>query len=294
MKLDNLNIKELSYNVVNNGEFLCCGFIHQRKKGLLSFITSKKYLLQLKNYSVSSIICPENLIEEVKKVKDNIGIISSENPRALLFKINNLFMPKKFKTIISSTAKISSKAIISDFNVYIGENVIIDDNVVIKPNTIIRDNVHIGAFSIISSDGFMTYELDDNFYIAEHKGYVYIDKDTKLLCNILIEKSVFYGETTYIGKNVIMDSGVSISHGCYVGNKVSLAANAKVCGYTKIGNNCYIGPMAVISNNLIIGDNCNIRIGSVVVNNLKNNEDVSGSFAIDHRLNLLNQYNKMK
>lgn len=294
MKLDRLNIDDLRFNVVKNGEFYCCGFIHQRKKGLLSFIASRKYLLKLENSSVSCIICPESLVEEVRKIKSNIGIISCENPRALLLKINNLFMPKKFKTVISSSAKISSKAIISDYNVYIGENVIIDDNVIIKPNTIIRDNVVVGASSIISSDGFMLYELDDNLCIAEHKGYVYIDKDTKLLCNILIEKAVFYGETTYIGKNVIMDSGVSISHGVYIGNKVTLAANTKICGYTKIGNKCYLGPMSVVSNNLTIGNNCNIRIGSVVVNNLKDNADVSGPFSIDHKMNLLNQYRKIK
>jgi|GEM_PF-1522923 len=290
MKLSSLYLENSNFEIIREGTFNTCGFLHQGKKNILSFLSSKKYMNQLKNKNVSSIICTEDIIEMVIETRDDIGIIVYKNPRELIFKISDIVIPKKFKSIISSNSTISERAIISENNVCIGSNCVIEDNVIIKRNVIIRDNVHIGAGTILGCEGLMVYDSNNEKKIAKHNGYLYVDSNTKVLNNCLIEKAVFNGDITYIGKNIVLDSGVSISHGCNVRSNTIIAAGTKICGYTKIGANSYIGPGVVISNNLSLGENCNIRIGSIVIENLGKNSDVSSSFAMDHRVNLINRF----
>lgn len=294
MKLNEISIDDIKYRVVKDGNFSTCGFLHQSKKDILSFISSNKYINQLRNEKVSSVICTEDIVDEVVKKRDDIGIIIYYNPRELIFRISDKITPKKFKTIISSTAKISERAIISENNVYIGENCIIEDNVIIKENVILRNNVIVSAGTILGCQGMMLYNSKDEKKIAEHNGILYVDAFTKILNNCVIERAVFKGDVTYIGKNIVLDSGVSISHGCNIKGNTVIAACTKICGYTKIGESSYIGPRVVISNNLRLEDNCNIRIGSTVIDSLAQNADVSSSFAIDHQVNLINRFSTLK
>jgi UDP-3-O-[3-hydroxymyristoyl] glucosamine N-acyltransferase len=294
MQLNDIKIKGIDFKIVKDGNFSTCGFLHQRKGNILSFISSKKYMSLLKNVSITSIICTDELVDDIVKLRNDIGILVYHNPRELIFEISNVFKPNNFKSIISNSAKISDKAIISNNNVYIGESCIIEDNVIIKENVIIRNNVTIGSGTILGSEGLMVYKLDNHKKVATHNGYLYINANSKLLNNIVIERAVFKGDITYIGKEVLIDSGVSISHGCKINNGTMIIACAKICGYTEVGENCYIGPSSTLTNNIKIGDNCNIRIGSVVVDNLEDNSDVSSSFAINHQVNLINRFNILR
>lgn len=294
MRLKQISIQNEKYEVYKDGEFTNCGFGQQERKNMLTFIVSKKYINMLRNNNITSVICPGDLVPAITKLREDIGIIINDNPRRLLFRINNEIKPKKFKTIISGSAKISKYAHISEFNVIIGDNCIIDSNVIIKENVIVRNNVSIGPGCMLGAEGLMVYEIDGQKIIAEHNGFLYIDSYCKLLCNIVIEKAIFKGDMTYIGKDVLLDSGVSISHGCRINENTVITGCSKLSGYTNIGRNTYIGPGTVISNNLSIGDNCTIRIGSIVVDNLAENSDVSSNFAIDHTTNLISRFDVIK
>ncbi|GAA0085617.1 hypothetical protein UT300007_20560 [Clostridium sp. CTA-7] len=290
MFLRNIRLDDTDFIVYKDGEFNTCGFTCQKKAKMLSFVLAQKYLLTIKNEDITCVICKEELLESVIALRPDVGIIICENPRKLIFKINEIFKNKYFYSKIDKSSRISDKAIISDKNVIIGKNCVIEPNVIIYENTIIKDNVYIGAGSIIGAEGFMVYN-DINNDIAKHKGYVVIDSNTKILNNVNIEKAVFFGEVTMIGFNVILDSAVNISHGVNIKKSTMIGANSKICGYTSIGNEVYIGPGSTISNNLEIGNRCTVKIGSVVVENLKNESEVSSFYAIDHKINM---YNRMK
>jgi UDP-3-O-[3-hydroxymyristoyl] glucosamine N-acyltransferase len=287
MKTEGLDYSGVKY-IYRQGLFRTCGFLHQKKNGLLSFIESEKYIRLLENPCIKSVICTEDLLDEVARQRNDIGIIVSDNPRELLFKISADIKPKAFKSIINKTSKISATAIISPYNVYIGNNVTIGDGVIIKENTIIRDDVRIDDGTILGSEGMMLFEASGKKNMARHNGFLYISRDAVILSNVIIDRAVFYGDITLIGSNAVLDSGVSISHGCTIYDGVVVGANSKICGYTRIGANTYIGPGATVSNNLTIGEKCMIRIGSTVINNLKDNADVSSSFAVEHIANMLN------
>jgi|LSQX01.1.fsa_nt_gb UDP-3-O-[3-hydroxymyristoyl] glucosamine N-acyltransferase len=293
MKTEELGYSGIKY-VYRHGVFRTCGFMHQKKNGLLSFIESEKFLGMLKSPFISAVICTEELIDKIEKCRNDIGIIVSDNPRELLFKISSDFKPRTFESIIHKTARISSTAIISPYNVFIGSNVIIDEGVIIRENTIIRDNARIGAGTMLGPEGLMVYTYYGIKHIASHNGFLYINRDAVVLCNVIIERAVFHGDITFIGSNAVLDSGVSISHGCSICDGVVVGANSKICGYTKIGANSYIGPGSTISNNLIIGEKCKIRIGSTVISNLADGADVSSSFALEHQANMMNSIRILK
>ena len=56
-----------------------------------------------------------------------------------------------------------------------------------------------------------------------------------------------------------------------------------VCGRVKIGANSYLGPNCTIKNGLFLGENTKISMGSVVTKDVKDDEVVTGNFAIPHK-----------
>jgi len=54
-----------------------------------------------------------------------------------------------------------------------------------------------------------------------------------------------------------------------------------------LGNNVWIGPKCVILNRLSIGDGSKVLMGPVVIRNVKENESVSGNFALPHDKHLM-------
>ena len=282
-----MKLSELNFGIVEkDGEFNWLGLTAENYEGkkVLTFLNDEKYIKELKkNKSITSIF---TTLEIAKKLKGcNYALLIVENPRKEFFKLhNNLYIQnfyfKESKNIISEKAKISEKASIADYNVIIEDNVVIEADVTIYENVTIKRNSIIRSGSRIGGPACEFSRFENEVLEVFSAGTVLIDENVEVQNNVCIDKGVF--DQTYIGKNVKVDNLVHIAHDVKIYENTLIIACSFIGGRTRILKNSLIGPNCTIKNGLLLGENSRVTMGAVVIMNVRNNEIVSGNFAIPH------------
>lgn len=282
MKLSELNFGK----VEKDGEFNWLGLTAEEYEGkkVLTFLNDEKYYKEIENNR--SITCIVTTDEVAKKIeKDKYGIIISENPRKDFFELHNKLVKEDFyftkkENKISEKAVISKKATIGDYNIIIEDDVIIEagvtiyENVTIKKGSIIRSGARVGG------NGFEFSRFGKEVLSVEFAGDVFVDENVEIQNNTCVDRGVF--DRTYLGKNVKVDNLVHIAHDVKVGDNTLVVACTLIGGRTRIGKNSYLGPNCTVKNGLVLGENSKVSMGAVVTKNVKDNEIVTGNFAIPH------------
>ena len=249
-----------------------------------TFINNVKYLNNI-SPNVKMIITTSKISKLVK----NLGVCISQNPKITFFKLHNFLQNDysysriKFESNVGKNCKISKLVNISKENVKIGNNVIIEDFVVIKENTIVGDNTIIRTGSIIGGEGFEFRKEESEVFSVKHLGGIKIGENVEIQYNTCIDKAVYPWDNTIIGDYSKIDNLVQIGHAVKIGKRCLIAGNSLIGGRTVIGDGVWIGPGVTISNGIEIGNNARVNLGSVVVSNVRNNESVTGNFAINTR-----------
>lgn len=271
--------------LIKDNEFTSLGLAVSRcEEKLLSFIENEKYISGLGN----NITCLLTTRELANKLKDKYGVIVSNNPRMDYFKLHNIlakgkgYVRNEFKSIIGEKCTISNLASISNKNVIIGNNVIIEEFAVIRENTVIGDNSIIRAGVVIGGEGYEYKRTDNIIMNVIHCGGVIIGNDVEIQYNSCVDKALYTWDNTIIGNYTKLDNFVHIEHGVKVKERCLIASRTTIGGRTIVGKDSWIGLGAVISNGLELGDKVSVSLGSVVTKSLKDNEKVSGNFAIEH------------
>ena len=283
MKLSDLNFGK----VEKDGEFNWLGLTAEDYEGkkVLTFLNDEKYYKEIENNK--SITCIVTTDEVAKKIeKDKYGIIISENPRKDFFELHNKLVKEDFyftkrDNQISEKAYISEKANIGSYNIIIEDDVIIEAGVTIYENVTIKKGTIIKSGTILGADGFQYIRNKDDIIKVEPAGELEIAEDVVIHNNSVIDKGIF--GKTFIGENTKIYNLVHVAHDSKIGKNVFLTAGVIVCGRVKIGANSYLGPNCTIKNGLFLGENTKISMGSVVTKDVKDNEVVTGNFAIPHK-----------
>jgi len=127
----------------------------------------------------------------------------------------------------------------------------------------------------------ITYDIDkDDIIKVEPAGELEIAEDVVIHNNSVIDKGIF--GKTFIGENTKIYNLVHVAHDSKIGKNVFLTAGVIVCGRVKISANSYLGPNCTIKNGLFLGENSKVSMGAVVTKDVKDNEVVTGNFAIPH------------
>lgn len=290
--MDNMELQKLAYlseNVKINNIFNTLAPLSENHpdKKVLSFINNSKFLdILYSNKNISCLVCTEEIYEILKEeyLKSNkIGIIISENPKDTFFKIQNYlvketeFYFKSFSNIISDKVKIHSTAVVEDKSVIIEDGVEIGANTIIHSNTVVKKNCKIGANCIIGGESFSF----NNFNKIYAGGKVILEENVELLGNNSIERGIY--RDTVIKENTKISYGSVIEHDVEIGKNTLICANVAITGRVKAGDNCYFGPGSIIRNGLEIETNGRVNMGAIVTKNIKENEHVSGNFAVEHK-----------
>jgi len=283
MKLSDLNFGK----VEKDGEFNWLGLTAEEYEGkkVLTFLNDEKYYKEIENNK--SITCIVTTDEVAKKIeKDKYGIIISNNPRKDFFELHNKLVKEDFyftkrDNQISEKAYISEKANIGSYNIIIEDDVIVEAGVTIYENVTIKKGTIIKSGTILGADGFQYIRNKDDIIKVEPAGELEIAEDVVIHNNSVIDKGIF--GKTFIGENTKIYNLVHVAHDSKIGKNVFLTAGVIVCGRVKIGANSYLGPNCTIKNGLFLGENTKISMGSVVTKDVKDNEVVTGNFAIPHK-----------
>ena len=283
MKLSDLNFGK----VEKDGEFNWLGLTAEEYTGkkVLTFLNDEKYYKEIENNK--SITCIVTTDEVAQKIgKDKYGIIISQNPRKDFFELHNKLVKKDFyftkrDNQISEKAYISEKANIGSYNIIIEDDVIIEAGVTVYENVTIKKGTIIKSGTILGADGFQYVRNKDDIIKVEPAGELEIAEDVVIHNNSVIDKGIF--GKTFIGENTKIYNLVHVAHDSKIGKNVFLTAGVIICGRVKIGANSYLGPNCTVKNGLILGENTKVSMGAVVTKDVKDNEVVTGNFAVPHK-----------
>mgnify|MGYP001748784214 FL=1 len=283
MKLSELNFGK----VQKDGEFNWLGLTAEDYHGkrVLTFLNDEKYYKEIENNkSITCIVTTEEVASKMEKGK--YGIIISENPRKDFFELHNKLVKKDFyftkkENKISKKAYISEKANIGEYNIVIEDDVIIEAEVTIYENVTIKKGTIIKSGTILGADGFQYVRDREEIIKVEPAGELEIAENVVIHNNSVIDKGIF--GKTFIGENTKIYNLVHVAHDSKIGKNVFLTAGVIVCGRVKIGANSYLGPNCTIKNGLFLGENSKVSMGAVVTKDVKDNEVVTGNFAIPHK-----------
>lgn len=281
--------------ILVDGKFSFLGYVDSSKKESLAFCDTVFYLKKANaNRNITCIITTKDLSVEIEPKK---GIVASGNPRISFFKLHNSMIEKELPKVLSEygrgqNCRIHPTAFISP-RTKIGDHVTIAENVVIKDEVEIGDHTFIDAKAVLGSEGLLYFEENGKVHFIRHAGGVKIGRRVTILSSAVIVKSVHDSLLTTIGDHSIIGVLTNVGHEAQIGINCVISSNCVIARRVKVSNNVQIGPSSVIREHVALNKNARVRLGSVVIENVRENQSVSGSFAVDHKTSL-RAYHKLK
>ena len=272
MKLNEL-LKKIGLDSVQKDiEIEAIKNLSQADKNDISFITSKKYIDDLKNTKAGAIFVTKDFLD---LVPNGLIALLCDDPYLYMAYASRYFrkdlLSKEYiKPDIDSNAIVSDKATIGSNSkiganctilpgAVIGENVIVGKECTIYPNvtiyndTIIGESCTIHAGSVIGSDGFGYAHTKDGKHIKiYHNGNVIIEDNVEIGANCTIDRAVF--GSTIIKSGSKIDNLVQIGHNCVIGENSILVSQVGLSGSTELGRNVVMGGQSATAGHLKIGD----------------------------------------
>ena len=245
-------------------------------KSILSFATDHSFLQMAvhKDWISCMVITRESYQciddEERQYFK---GIILSENPEVDFYRLNDYLIDyTDFYAEEMDRIEIGENCIIHptarlDKGITIGNNVCIGANTEIHKGTTIEDCVIIGANCIIGDDGFQIIRSKGENIRIRHCGHVHIGEKSYIKNAVVIDKSLFEGNT-HIGRNVMIDDMAYIGHNCYLGDHAVITAGTVLCGSSTVEESAWVGSNSTVLNKKVVCKNALVGIGSVVTRDI--------------------------
>lgn len=271
--------------------------LSRASKNEISFITSKKYINELKATKAGVVFVTKELFAEVPV--NSIGIICDDPYLSMAYASKyfkrDLLSKEFIEPTINKSARVSDKATIGSNSkieanctilpgVVIGENVTIGEECTIYPNVTIYNDTSIGdhctihAGSVIGSDGFGYAHTKDGRHIKiYHNGNVVLEDDVEIGANCTIDRAVF--GSTVIKKGSKIDNLVQIGHNCIIGENSILVSQVGLSGSSELGRNVVMGGQSATAGHLKIGDFATIAARGGVTKSIEGGK-VYGGFPL--------------
>jgi len=294
----NLLLKKIGLDSVEqNIEINAIKDLSNAKANELSFITSQKYINDLKNTQAGAIFLTEDLSKFAPK--NSIAIVCDDPYLYMAYASQyfkrDLLSSDFIKPDIDKSAKVSDKAVIGSNssirenstvlpgaiigeNVKIGSNCTIYPNVTIYNNTVVGDDCIIHAGSVIGSDGFGYAHTKDGRHIKiYHNGNVVLQNSVEIGANCTIDRAVF--GSTIIKQGSKIDNLVQIGHNCVIGENSILVSQVGLSGSSELGRNVVMGGQSATAGHLKIGDFATIAARGGVTKDIEGGK-VYGGFPL--------------
>lgn len=272
------------------------------KPGDISFITSVRYLGDLKKSAASAVVAGQGI--DVDR-----PAIFVDRPDLAFAQLLDMFTPPPpnpigvhptavVDTMLPATVAVGTHACIGK-NTAIGENTVVHANVTIGPDVtigadgliwpgaVIRervtigDRVIIGPNTTIGGDGFGYNLVDGRHRKIAHIGTVEIGDDVELGANVCVDRAK--AGTTVIGDGCKVDNLVQIGHNVKIGPNSILVAHVAIGGSVTIGKYVALGGHVAVREHVTVGDKSQAAGCCCISKNIAPGSVVNGIPAIDNR-----------
>lgn len=274
--------------VVHDNSFDRLGYVDSPFDGTLVFCDGIKYInAAINNPAVSSIITTKELSGLVNR---NSGLVIAEDPRNVFYQLHRQWLNEgryqsPFQPFRGDNCRIHSSAIV-DPECFLGDNVTISEQVVIRGCVRILSGVTIEPGVKVGVNGILYDFGETGPTIIPHGGSVEVGKDTALMTNSVVVRSIHDTDVTRVGSNCVIGLGATVGHEAKVGNGVVVSNHCVVARRCQVGDGAFLGTGAFIREHVKIGSGAKIMSGSIVIDDVSKEETVSGNFAEPHQQRL--------
>lgn len=276
-------------NAESSIDYQQTGFVWSSHGGTLCLATGRQYFeTAIDNKNICAIVAPGDF-----GLKADVPIVVGNDPDQIFHFLHTLNEPEETVPHYISPEAIISSAAHVEAGVHIEEGVVVEAGSYIAANTIVSKNTYIGANVTLGTQGLLAKNILGQKRHLPHLGGVYIGENSYLHAGCNVSRALFKHDQTRVGNNTHLGIQVNIAHDSQVGSNCEISANTVVAGRAQIQNNVWVGANCTISNWVKIEDNVKVRLGSTVINDVLEGEDVSGNFAIPHRLRLFEYAQKI-
>lgn len=266
------------------------------------FAGNRKYLYRaLENDNIRTIFLSSQVVvadKALKEISASRGVVLSSKAEELFYLVHNAPLHRVsdaadvfVEPFVHPTAEIHETAVLAK-NVHIAEHVTVGPYAVLHDNTVVGAGTRIGSHVVVGEDGLFPRIIQGKKTHIVHFGGVRIGKDVRIQAQSTVASAVYHGGFTVVGDECHLGFGVSIGHDACVGDRCTLSSKALIAGRTQVSSDCWIGAGALVSNSLHLGEAASVKIGAVVVSDVADGKDVSGNFAVDHKLNIARMVKK--
>ncbi len=280
------------------------GTLENATAGSISFVTSEKFLHQLRGTKASAVI-----LAAAHKDATTIPRIVCSNPYSYFARVSALLNPGRLfavgihaTSVVPVSAKLGSGVSIGP-QVVLGENVHIHDDVVVGAGSYIGDDsvlgagtrllpnvtiyqdcqvgrrclVHAGA--VIGADGFGIAPDNGVWVKVPQVGRVIIGDDVEIGANTTIDRGAI--DDTIIEDGVKLDNLIQIAHNVHVGAHTAIAACTGIAGSVRIGRRCRIAGAVGIAGHLNIADDVEISAKTLITKSITEPGTYSGGYPFE-------------
>lgn len=163
-------------------------------------------------------------------------------------------------------AKIGKDVTISAF-AYIDEDVEIGDGCVIRPHVSILKGARIGKNNKFY-EGCIISATPQDFRWKGDDSYVTIGDGNTIREHVIINRSIYAGQSTHIGSHSFIMAQTHIGHDANIGNHVVLGNSVKIAGSVTIGDYTILSSSALVHERCEIGQWVLIKGGCRVNSNV--------------------------
>lgn len=272
------------------------------KAGGIAYVAKPEALEGVMASDVAAVVVDTRLVETAKALVGDKVLISSQNLRLAMAKVNAQFFPVEYlrkpfageqvhstavihpEASLDPTVIVGPNAVIHenvkiDAGTFIGANSVIEANVVIGKDCFIHHMVYIGHSTrigdrcdimpntTVASNGF-GYAQDEkgNSHHMPHYGEVILEDDVSLGANVNVDRGTF--GPSIIGRGTKVDNHCHFAHNVQVGENNLITAGFIVAGSTKIGDRNIFAGRASVNGHVTMGDDITIGPLSAVTGDL--------------------------
>lgn len=144
----------------------------------------------------------------------------------------------------------------------VAEGCVLEPGAILFPGTILDRNCHIGAHTVLGSQGFGLVAGIGGFAPLPHHAGVRLGEGVRLgpQCNV----AAGLLDPTFLDRSCQIDAQVQIGHNCRVGARTRIAAQVGLSGSVTLGEDCLVGGQAGFADHVRLGDGCVVAARSGV------------------------------